>query len=434
MTKKKLRSTSADALGRVERRAALAEGANEVERRLRHLEEAFAPAAGNPKAEFLRALQLAEMHEELAKQAAKYGLSVSEAAKLGGLSVEAQTVAVAGETHAKYLEICRRLKQLAREWTSPHEMPTTAGNFELMAMNVARFVRGCDVLIEQHQVPCNWSELVNAAAETDPTIARVWASVDQWWELVPNRPEHKRVAADLSLESEASITSRHAAVNTIGAFLGSWLLGGFPRLEISHKYAAALCCTDCPPEIELRAPWKAWSLVVPPGLIGEHETPARLWMIGVKWVAVLMPNGRFYPLAHLDDEAAWREVSTPQELMMENLIRGACLSLSEPEQHRKAGGQARGKGNKRTGPPDLSQARFMLAPPVSVDLRAHVLEAAKPGGSGVPKVQFLVRGHWRQQAHGAGRALRKTIWIEPHWKGPEAGNVLLRPHKLKDDE
>ena len=31
--------------------------------------------------------------------------------------------------------------------------------------------------------------------------------------------------------------------------------------------------------------------------------------------------------------------------------------------------------------------------------------------------RFTVRGHWRLQAHGEGRALRRLTWIAPYWKG-----------------
>ena len=31
--------------------------------------------------------------------------------------------------------------------------------------------------------------------------------------------------------------------------------------------------------------------------------------------------------------------------------------------------------------------------------------------------RFTVRGHWRNQAHGPGRAERKLRWIAPYWKG-----------------
>ena len=40
--------------------------------------------------------------------------------------------------------------------------------------------------------------------------------------------------------------------------------------------------------------------------------------------------------------------------------------------------------------------------------------------------RFMVRGHWREQAHGTGRSMRKRIWIQPHWKGPTTGEELER--------
>jgi hypothetical protein len=33
--------------------------------------------------------------------------------------------------------------------------------------------------------------------------------------------------------------------------------------------------------------------------------------------------------------------------------------------------------------------------------------------------QWIVRGHWRNQAYGAGRALRRPKWIAPYTKGPD---------------
>lgn len=42
--------------------------------------------------------------------------------------------------------------------------------------------------------------------------------------------------------------------------------------------------------------------------------------------------------------------------------------------------------------------------------------------------RWVVRGHWRQQAHGPGRAQRRTQWIESYIKGPE--DAPLAPHTL----
>jgi len=53
------------------------------------------------------------------------------------------------------------------------------------------------------------------------------------------------------------------------------------------------------------------------------------------------------------------------------------------------------------------------------------------GSEGSPlEKRFIVRGHYRNQVYGAERALRKLIWIQPHWKGPEWGERMSRPYKV----
>lgn len=42
--------------------------------------------------------------------------------------------------------------------------------------------------------------------------------------------------------------------------------------------------------------------------------------------------------------------------------------------------------------------------------------------------RFIVRGHWKQQAHGPGRADRKLIFVEPYWKGPADTPVVTRAY------
>jgi len=45
--------------------------------------------------------------------------------------------------------------------------------------------------------------------------------------------------------------------------------------------------------------------------------------------------------------------------------------------------------------------------------------------------RFIVRGHWRNQAHGEGMQLRKLIWIQPHWKGPEMAEMVNKPYAVR---
>lgn len=57
-----------------------------------------------------------------------------------------------------------------------------------------------------------------------------------------------------------------------------------------------------------------------------------------------------------------------------------------------------------------------------VDLRRHV-QAARETPDPVERrrigVRFMVRGHWKRQAYGPKRGLRKTIYVAPFLKGPD---------------
>lgn len=52
----------------------------------------------------------------------------------------------------------------------------------------------------------------------------------------------------------------------------------------------------------------------------------------------------------------------------------------------------------------------------------------KPTGSSRPLAhQVIVAGHWKSQAYGQNRDLRKTIWIEPYERGPDVAQMVARP-------
>jgi hypothetical protein len=58
-----------------------------------------------------------------------------------------------------------------------------------------------------------------------------------------------------------------------------------------------------------------------------------------------------------------------------------------------------------------------------------------PSGTGQERsaqtFRSLVRGHWRRQAHGPERALRKMIWIQPHSRGGDAGAVFGHDYVIR---
>lgn len=64
-------------------------------------------------------------------------------------------------------------------------------------------------------------------------------------------------------------------------------------------------------------------------------------------------------------------------------------------------------------------------PPIQVRLGASSSDSDIPPRQPMKLgTQFIVRGHWRNQAHGEGMAKRKLIWVKPHLKGPDLGKTL----------
>lgn len=284
--------------------------------------------------------------------------------------------------------------------------PVTAGNVETC---VQAFAHVCTVLSEENRGKAlEWLAQIESVGEYSTMVPGVAKFRGRCKELVER------------LDRRDPNEEGHTADWVVFAF--TWLRSSFARVEVGHRLASALCLTDYPDEEHLPMPWPAWSLVVPDGLL---DPIARVW-VGEKCV---VPIGR--------DGRRVFGLEPPLAAMLKNLVFGVAYSLSDPEKYRKpSAGSSRTKGNQRSGPPDLAQARYLLAPPVTVevDFRAHVREVLSGARREGPKVQFLVRGHWRNQAHGAGRALRRRQWIQPFWKGPEEARVLLRSHVLEEPE
>ena len=212
---------------------------------------------------------------------------------------------------------------------------------------------------------------------------------------------------------------------TLETFLRHWHDSSYARLEVGHRLAASLCLTDVPDDMDVRAPWSAWALVIPDGLLGDY---ARVFCLGTKVIMLATRNGAFVGDASL--KIGERE-------LLRSLVLGCCLALSNPEDFKKGTVKSHGrggKGNKRGQKLPMESARYMLSAPVKIDFRQAVretLEGSRKGSS--PKVQFYVRGHWRNQAYGPQHTLRRQQWIEPFWKGDPEARILLRGHQVEPD-
>ena len=241
-----------------------------------------------------------------------------------------------------------------------------------------------------------------------------------------------------------------------------WRQSAFARLEVGHRLAAALMFTDVDETVQ--APWLAWSLILPDGLFGDVEI-RRVWCVWDRPAVLLMKIGDYngtigipffdgcednlildggggchagHPSATEEEFKAMSDEYAEKFRrclpLLRNLIRGTCLALSDPKEWRKGNWQGKPSGSSERGSKHKELPlgeRYVLGQPVQIDLREEVLEHIRTGrvGGGSPTKLFLVRGHHRRQAHGPGRLERKTIWIEPFWKGPEDARVLLRPYQ-----
>lgn len=324
-------------------------------------------------------------------------------------------------------------RQFARKLVRECILPpgTTPANLEVLAMSAAHLLCGLGVVHEGFEAGQDlerFNDLLFGEPILTDTMIRIIREL---------------LVATHMFESRAVLNPAFAF------FLHDWRKSSYARLEVSHKLAASLCLTDVPADIDVRAPWPAWSLVVPDGLLDV----ARVWLLGLQPIvalkrdgtALLLGNARiaeeeflevvdqhddfqerheddFYPRLERLDEATLS--------MLDSLVKGCCLALRSPEAFEKK--RSSGSKRRQRSSPNFDQARYLLSAPVKIDLREHVRALLKKGHGVGPKVQFLVRGHWRNQACGPKQLLRKTIWIEPFWKGPEGSRILLRSHSVED--
>lgn len=69
----------------------------------------------------------------------------------------------------------------------------------------------------------------------------------------------------------------------------------------------------------------------------------------------------------------------------------------------------------------------------TIRLDPKLVAAARGGSREIAlkiKTRFIVRGHYRNVAHGPKRTLHTMKWISPFWKGPEEGARIVHTYKL----
>lgn len=275
-------------------------------------------------------------------------------------------------------------------------------------------------------------------------------------EVFPDRPPGQR--ARMAAEVASPLLRAAPPLAYAAAWSAEWARLAYPLVQLGHVYAAALMATQVPRDIDIHAPWPVFYVAVPAGLVTilardgtpEDVTGLLVFVAKERWTFLAPATTVEYSricseldfmradrLSGFESEGPWGDTGTygldsePHDdraaLCLSRLLLNACVAMSDPRAVRQVGKAHRWQPG---APPPSTPRVYELNRPVRVDCRDSVRGFIR-GGSRIPAVQWLVRGHWRQQAHGPQHAQRRLTWIEPYWKGADGAPLVMHEHQLK---
>ncbi len=248
-----------------------------------------------------------------------------------------------------------------------------------------------------------------------------------------------------------------------------WADQGFPQIVMGHKYCAALLATTVSVDLvpDVKAPWKAFLIELPNNMLFATDEDSKTQVVITRilvhtiinsageltWNYVANCEGALtlwrhgcsiQQLVSTDLDSCWdgctfmvpmADQDTRVAELIGRLIVNVCLAMSNPENVKRPRGEAKGSswasGTKRVSP-HPSIRTYRLGKPIELDCRKSIEDYVHGRRGTSPSVQVLVCGHWKSQAHGPKHSLRKVIWVEPYWRGPEEAPILVRPHVMKE--
>jgi hypothetical protein len=241
-----------------------------------------------------------------------------------------------------------------------------------------------------------------------------------------------------------------------------WARAGFPQVVVGHKLAASLMATRIPPEAidaDEPPPWPAYAVILPDRLVPVLDRTANRegfasyvfverapgWMLLIVEVAettffivrtsdsladALNEDVEIDELGEVGDfRAEARDARLLEQIA--RLVIGVELELRD-RSHVRAPRRSRTRAESRRGAAEPVAQTYVLTRDVVVDCRAEVVRHLRGERTTAPAVQVLVRGHWRQQAHGPAWGQRKWMHISPFWRGPEGAPIAVRHHAVRD--
>jgi hypothetical protein len=275
-------------------------------------------------------------------------------------------------------------------------------------------------------------------------------------------------------------------------WFGLWALNAFPRVQMTHKFAAMMMATTISPKelAHVEAPWPSFLIDVPEGLLplqGKDGVVSHITRIQI--VSQLLPTvfkerwWGFWASGHaievlragplhdavtlrsgaelsktalrkmpdqferIDiqdlplEEEFWEGYDRAQEdrvsVLIGRLVIGVCTLMTERANFTERTvklSQDNLKYARRAGKQPESRL-YTVGHPITLDCRPALqqyLNGTRPSRSPLT-VQRLVAGHHKWQPHGPLSALRKWIFVEPYWQGKVDAPIPVRPHVAKDE-
>jgi len=303
-------------------------------------------------------------------------------------------------------------------------------------------------------------------------------------EQLPRGPAHSFLVG---------VTNPTPNAGNVGSNIGrlfwntQWQAGGCPAVSIDPRIVASLMVSEVAPDLvdDVRPPWDCFLIRLPSALISwngvdythvvAHQYTMRAlpseWLdkiedlevrriaervhafserrAGEHWYigGLAGEHGQLNVAGPLAEALGHREREhliepeiaddDPESRVLECLSRlvvGVCnLVTDSPASLRRKSTKKQGARFHRDGrAPQTTE--YVLAPDVRVTF--DCTEAVRLYVSGerrsLPKLQWIVRGHWRNQAAGPGLSERRRIWIQPYWKGPADAARRLREHEVHE--
>jgi hypothetical protein len=249
-----------------------------------------------------------------------------------------------------------------------------------------------------------------------------------------------------------------------------WCNNGFPQVTMGHKYCSYLMASTMSPEAAdyVKPPWNAFVIEVPNdilfltdsdtkqehvirrilvlrlsfhkrgeeylwGYIAFTDSSLSLWRYGVSAAELSAPTEEGMVMGEGSQE--FTAVDERLAIVIGRLVINTCLAMSDPTNIKKtgAGHKEYEKGAHRTSDEPVVRT-FQIGKPVKLDFREAIQRYIRYGAKKMPSVQVLVCGHYKMQPYGPRHSLRKLLWIQPFWRGPEDAPILVRPHELGTKE